>query len=87
MNILDTRACRRAATWGTYKRTTYRVPIHPDFCQRAMLMVEHLGAVQVRADGRWNWWRWKSKYHEWSVGQGVVNTKTLAIAEVLKGWK
>jgi hypothetical protein len=51
-------------------RQVYRVPIMPN-CR----IVEHLGAVKPRRDGRWNWWAWPSRFHkEWqgANNQGVA---------------
>jgi len=61
----------------------YAVPIRSD-----MRIVEHLGAIKLRKDGRWNWWRWTSDFHkEWSGhAQGVVVAKADAITIVEEGW-
>ena len=78
----NTLACREKAGWDTFLRSIrYRVQIGHD-----VAMVEHLGAVKYRADGRWNWWRWQSRYHEWKPGQGVAATVEAAKARVLEGW-
>lgn len=61
-------------------RTDYRVPILD-----ATKLVEILGAVKLRSDGRWNWWRWKSRFHKWSTGQGVEENKEAAMKCVLEG--
>jgi hypothetical protein len=52
-------------------------------------MVEHLGAIKERSDGRWNWWRMKSDYHRTWIGpnQGVADYKVFAMDEVLLGWE
>ena len=63
-------------------KTVYRVPIQPD-CD----IIEVLGAVKPRTDSRWSWWRWKSKYHKWIEGQGVVVSKEIAEMRVLEGWQ
>lgn len=94
-NILETRACRRHASWLTHGETTvYRVPVSPDVCKGHTIMNERLSAIRPSSDGRWNWWRWKSKYHRgWDkcAGpggvQGVANSKTEAIVKVLEGWQ
>lgn len=51
-------------------------------------IVEHLGAIKFRTDGRWNWWRWTSNSNkEWSgYAQGVVGAKADAITIVEEGW-
>lgn len=51
-------------------------------------ITEHLGAIKLRVDGRWNWWRWTSDFHkEWSgYAQGVVGAKQDAITIVEEGW-
>ena len=51
-------------------------------------ITEHLGAIKLRKDGRWNWWRWTSDFHkEWSgYAQGVADHKSLAIEKVEEGW-
>jgi plasmid maintenance system antidote protein VapI len=51
-------------------------------------ITEHLGAIELRADGRWNWWRWTSDFHkEWSgYAQGVAVAKQDAITRVEEGW-
>lgn len=61
----------------------YRVPILPD-----NTIVEHLGEVKERTDGRWNWWRKRSKYHKnWNgEGQGVAANQGAAEMRVLEGW-
>jgi hypothetical protein len=73
------------ASWSTYgKRKVYRVPIDDSF-----LIVEHLGAVKKRKDGRYDWWRWPSRFHPtWDkqARQGVVDTEEGAMEIVLKGW-
>jgi len=46
-----------------------------------------LGAIKLRNDGRWNWWRWRSEFFsEWREGQGVALTQTGATLRVLAGW-
>lgn len=68
-----------------YGRKKYSAPI------QGTSMHTVLGAVKERADGRWTWWRWRSKYHSksWThaPAEGVQATKELAIAEVEKGWE
>jgi len=51
-------------------------------------MVEHLGAVKERADGRWSWWRKESASHRTWVGpfQGVADNQDSAKERVLDGW-
>jgi hypothetical protein len=92
----NTLACREQAEWtvigakygvrSLLPRRAYRVPIElhdgPGWP-----IVERLGAVKPRGDGRWSWWRWRSKFHKgWETGQGVVATEELAKAKVLEGW-
>ncbi|MHC4296520.1 MAG: hypothetical protein ACYS7Y_04405 [Planctomycetota bacterium] len=54
-------------------------------------MHEVLGAVKQRGDGRWTWWRWRSRYHskKWThaPAEGVEMTQELATAKVEKGWQ
>jgi len=66
-----------------HPHVVYVVPIKID-----MRMIEHLGAIKLRADGRWNWWRWTSDFHkEWGGhAQGVVGAKQDAITIVEEGW-
>jgi len=48
---------------------------------------EHLGAMKLRHDGRWDWWRLQSKFHKWATGQGVADDEEAAKARVLEGWE
>lgn len=64
-----------------YGKSIYRVPIAHEFN-----IYEHLGAIQRRRDGRWNWWRWKSKFHKWQTGQGVAASEVGAQLMLLEGW-
>jgi hypothetical protein len=83
----NTLACRKLATWDHSGRAAlvYRVRLEAEGS-----IIEHLGAVKPRGDGRWSWWRWRSKFHPtWERGnhnQGVVATEELAKAKVLEGW-
>lgn len=46
-----------------------------------------LGAIKLRNDGRWNWWRWESEFFpEWQEDQGVALTKMGATYMVHLGW-
>ena len=50
-------------------------------------LVEKLGQIWVRNDGRWVWVRHQSKYQgRWSEGQGVVDSKQEATSKVMEGW-
>lgn len=51
-------------------------------------IVERLGAIQQRVDGRWNWWRWDSDLHgDWrGIAQGVSESKAEAKERVEEGW-
>ena len=60
----------------------YQVPI-----ELGVGWTENLGAVKLRHDGRWDWWRWESCFHKWATGQGVAATESEAKAMVLKGWE
>jgi hypothetical protein len=90
MMKLSTQQCRIKAAWvrsGTsvyYRpRFLYRIP-----CTYTSWLVEHLGAIQLRNDCRWNWWRWESKWHEgWTLGQGVADNQGAAELRVLEGWR
>ncbi len=78
-----TPACQERATWKQCgKRLVYTMTISPD-----SRIVEHLGAVKLRGDGRWDWWRWESDFYEWPTGQGVEETEEEAKARVLEGWE
>jgi hypothetical protein len=88
---MNTPACRLKANWmqmGTmvYKlpKFAYRVPITP-----TTKMVEHLGIIKERSDGRWNWWRRKSAAHRTWLGpaQGVAVSQGAAEMRVLEGWE
>jgi len=74
----NTALCRRLAIW---QNGYYRVDIHAGGD-----IIERLGSVSLRADTRWNWWRWKSRYHQWNIGQGVCDSKQQAKDRVLEGW-
>ena len=88
-STVDTTICRMKAEWAGVgrlvnqsQREVYRVQIAPD-----ARIVEHLGAVKKRADGRWDWWRRASTFHRWTgPAQGVVETIEEAKAKVLEGW-
>ncbi len=55
--------------------------------QSSSVIYEHIGSIKKRAaDGQWLWWRWKSRFHEWTAGQGVALTKKEAKAKVMEGW-
>lgn len=88
-NTVDTAICRMQAEWvpvgrlvNRSQKIVYRVRISPD-----ARIVEHLGAVKERTDGRWDWWRWASEFHLWDrVGQGVTEIEEEAKAQVMLGW-
>lgn len=75
----------REPHWCTSKprrpKITYTVPLY-----LTIMLTEHLGAVQERADGRWNWWRYKAHFFKWQTGQGVSPNEEQAMAKVLEGW-
>ena len=54
--------------------------------QSPSVIYEHLGSIKKRADWTWIWWRWKSRFHEWTPGQGEALTKEEATAKVMEGW-
>ncbi len=59
----------------------YRKPIWDGYG-----IVDHLGAIKRRADGRWSWWRSESKHFpNWKSGQGVSLTRTGAINYIYEG--
>jgi hypothetical protein len=70
---------------GPRPKSIYVVPV-----ARLAVITEHLGAVQERADGRWDWWRHKTYFFkfksEWTTGQGVAPSKDAATIRVLEGW-
>jgi len=86
---MNTQRCRAHDSWKqvgttiyTLSKFVYRVP-----CISDTRIVEQLGAVKKRSDGRWNWWRFKSKFHKsWSSDQGVANNQGAAEMRVLDGW-
>ncbi len=87
----NTVTCRKKTHWDYWGTSVkYRVPgeidENIDYSVSAQLS-EYLGAVKLRADGRWDWWRWKSKFHKWSTGQGVAATEDEAKVKVLEGWE
>jgi hypothetical protein len=61
----------------------YNFPI-----QEGCRIIERLGVIQLRADGRWNWWRRKSDFHgDWRGGaQGVAESRDQAKERVEEGW-
>ncbi len=76
--------CRKEANWRQMgRKLVYRVP-----CVPGAKMVEHLGSIKERSDGRWDWWRSESAYHEtWrGMGQGVALSQGAAEMRVLEGW-
>jgi hypothetical protein len=83
MSMTNTEKCRVKAEWRQCgNRLVYRLPCTPD-----TIIVEHLGGVKERGDGRWDWWRWKSDFHhQWMVGQGVALSQGAAEMCVLEGW-
>lgn len=66
---------------GPRPKSIYVVPMY-----LTIMLTEHLGAVQERADGRWNWWRYKAHFFKWQTGQGVSPNEEQAMAKVLEGW-
>lgn len=49
-------------------------------------ITERLGAVKLRSDGRWSWWRFETKHFpDWKAGQGVALSKTGAQSRVYEG--
>lgn len=88
--------CRTRATWSTVGTMVhklpprhYRVPIQPDED-----MIEVLGIVKPRSDGRWDWWRlasvwqkdWQKDRMPGATNQGVTHTEDMAMNHVLCGW-
>jgi hypothetical protein len=50
-------------------------------------LIEKLGQIWKKNDGRWVWVRHKSKYQgRWSAGQGVAASKQEAANKVVEGW-
>ncbi|MHC4300919.1 MAG: hypothetical protein ACYS7Y_26900 [Planctomycetota bacterium] len=80
---------RAGARWAEqgkecHKRVpfVYSVPIRPGDD-----MVEQLGVVKERSDGRFDWWRRESKWHRWDGdAQGVADTREEGMNHVLEGW-
>jgi plasmid maintenance system antidote protein VapI len=86
-------ATARGAKWVVCCNNLIRVVLNPHVVYVVPIKVgvritEHLGAIKLRADGRWDWWRWSSDFHkEWSGhAQGVVGAKADAITIVEEGW-
>jgi len=92
--MTDTQRCKVRADWSkvgtavyTLPKFVYRIPCTPDTD-----IVEQLGAIKERNDGRWNWWRSESKFHQsWhtnfgGINQGVARTQGEAEVRVLGGW-
>ena len=81
--MTKTEQCRAKAKRGQCgSRIIYWLPCYP-----TSFMVEHLGAIKERGDGRWDWWRWKSKFHTlWMTDQGVALSQGAAELRVLEGW-
>jgi hypothetical protein len=46
----------------------------------------HMGAVQIRDDGQWDWRRHGAFFYEWTSGEGVEPSMEQAMAKVLEGW-
>ena len=50
-------------------------------------LIEKLGQIWAKNDGRWVWVRHRSKYQgQWLEGQGVVDSKQEAASKVVEGW-
>ena len=85
-----TQQCRAESSWKKVGELVFKLPkyVYRVPCIPGSKMVDHLGAIKERADGRWNWWRFTSNYHPtWSVeGQGVTDSQVGAMDEVLLGW-
>ena len=78
----NTEASKTIATWKSFgNNIVYQVRLEPN-----NRIHEHLGTIKLRADGRWNWRRMRTKFHKWATGQGVALTEKEAKAKVLEGW-
>lgn len=77
--MTPTEQCRLKARWQRSGETVYYRPrfIYGLPCaMRSLWLFEYPGSVQLRADCRWTWWRWKSKWHKgWTPGQGVADNQ------------
>ena len=62
---------------------SYEMPV-----KEGCRITERLGAIQIRDDKRWNWWRWDSDFHgDWrGIAQGVSESKDEAKERVEEGW-
>ncbi len=84
-----TNPCRVKASWMPIGTPIYKIPIvyRVPYTLDSQI-VEHLGAIKERNDGRWNWWRKRSNYHKsWNgEGQGVADSRGAAELRVLEGW-
>ena len=89
--MINTQKCRVKANWSLVgamvhklPKYVYRVPITP-----MTKMVEHLGVIKERSDGRWDWWRKESAAHRTWLGpdQGVAVSQGAAEIRVLEGWE
>lgn len=68
-----------------FNKDVYQVPI-----SKTGSIHENLGCVRKRNDSRWEWKRWKSKFHGkiWNGNnqQGVCKTQGEARSKLLEGW-
>ena len=89
-----TEDCKAKAAWSQIGKYFYKLPkfVYQVPCMPEYDMYEGLGAVKEKTDGRWNWWRNKSRYHKsWNenfggVDQGVAASQGAAEMRVLVSW-
>ncbi len=88
-DTMNTQECQVQAYWKHFGNRRLPKSIYCIPCRPGGWVVDHIGAVKERNDGRWNWWRWPSNFHKtWNgEGQGVAASKYAAMLQVLDGWE
>jgi hypothetical protein len=88
--MTDTQQCRAEAAWRQIGTQVYKLPkyVYRIPCMPGGKVVDHIGAIKERNDGRWNWWRMRTNFHPtWNgEGQGVADSRGAAEMRVLEGW-
>jgi len=88
--MTDTEKCQANASWVQIGKSVYTLPkfVYRIPCTPNTKMVDHIGAVKERSDGRWDWWRMRTNWHpSWNgEGQGVAVSMVDAKLKVLEGW-
>jgi len=76
------------ASWSEVGTLVYRLApwVYMKSIYSGCDIIEVLGTIKPRTDGRWSWWRFKSKHFpKWAAGEGVALTKTGAMYTVHEG--